>query len=102
MKFFLISNNTDTLIGMRLAGVEGVIVHTNDELNEALDKVLAQSDIAIVLVTEKIADMCRERINHIKLKHTRPLISEIPDRHNSKDFKNTISGYVKEAIGIKI
>ena len=41
MKFFLISDNTDTQMGMRIAGVEGVVVHTSDEVNEALDKAAA-------------------------------------------------------------
>ena len=31
---YLISDNIDTLTGMRLAGVEGVIVHEHDELKE--------------------------------------------------------------------
>ena len=35
---YLISDNIDTLTGMRLAGVEGVIVHEHDELKEALEK----------------------------------------------------------------
>lgn len=32
MKMFLISDNVDTLTGMRLAGVEGCIVHERAEL----------------------------------------------------------------------
>ena len=31
MKMYLISDNVDTLAGMRLAGVEGVVAHTHDE-----------------------------------------------------------------------
>ena len=37
MKMFLISDNVDTLTGMRLAGVEGVVVHEREELREALE-----------------------------------------------------------------
>ena len=36
MKMFLISDNVDTLTGMRLAGVEGCIVHERAELRKAL------------------------------------------------------------------
>ena len=32
MKMFLISDNVDTQTGMRLAGVEGVVVHEREEL----------------------------------------------------------------------
>lgn len=35
---YLISDNVDTQTGMRLAGVEGVVVHTREELGEALEK----------------------------------------------------------------
>ena len=37
MKMFLISDNIDTYTGMRLAGVEGVVVHEREELKKALD-----------------------------------------------------------------
>ena len=33
MKMFLISDNIDTYTGLRLAGVEGVVVHEREELN---------------------------------------------------------------------
>jgi V/A-type H+-transporting ATPase subunit F len=32
MRMFLISDNVDTYTGMRLAGVDGVVVHSNTEL----------------------------------------------------------------------
>ena len=39
MKMFLISDNVDTYTGMRLAGVDGVVVHEREELYEALQNV---------------------------------------------------------------
>ena len=41
---YLISDNIDTLTGMRLAGVEGVIVHKHDELKEALERTIADKE----------------------------------------------------------
>ena len=32
MKMYLISDNIDTYTGMRLAGVEGVVIHERNEL----------------------------------------------------------------------
>ena len=37
MKMYLISDNVDTYTGMRLAGVEGCVVHERGELREALE-----------------------------------------------------------------
>ncbi len=37
MKMFVISDNVDTLTGMRLAGVDGVLAHTREEFSRALE-----------------------------------------------------------------
>ena len=49
MKMYLISDNVDTYTGMRLAGVDGVVVHEREELREALEDVL--SDKSCLLYT---------------------------------------------------
>ena len=38
MKFFLISDNVDTKMGMRFAGIEGVVVHQEDGVRSELEK----------------------------------------------------------------
>ena len=53
MKMYLISDNADTYTGMRLAGVEGVIVHERNELKDALEKTIADKEVGIILLTEK-------------------------------------------------
>ena len=53
MKMYLISDNVDTYTGMRLAGVDGVVVHERGELYEALQNVIKDKEVGIVLLTEK-------------------------------------------------
>lgn len=102
MKMYLISDNVDTHTGMRLAGVEGVVVHERDEIMEALSKAIQDKTIGILLVTEKISSVIPEEIRNIKMTYPTPLIVEIPDRHGSSRAKDSITGYVREAIGLKI
>ena len=102
MKFFLISDNTDTQLGMRIAGVEGIVAHTAAEVNEALNKAVSDEDIAVVLMTQKTAELCPERVYDIKLNYRRPLVIEIPDRHGSGGVTEAIGRYVEEAIGVKL
>lgn len=102
MKFYLISDNTDTMTGMRLAGVEGVVVHTAEEVSAALDRAFADEEIAVVLITKKHMEFCRERVYELKLSRRRPLILEIPDRHGGAGASDAISRYVGEAIGMKL
>lgn len=102
MKFFLISDNVDTQLGMRIAGIEGVVAHTKEEVIEALEKAAADENIAVVLMTEKLVAMCHDRVYDIKLHRRRPLVVEIPDRHGNSNVIETISHYVEESIGIKL
>lgn len=102
MKVFLISDNIDTYTGMRLAGVDGVVVHEKEELKNALDTAFSDSEIGIVLITEKFGREFPEIIDDVKLKRRLPLIVEIPDRHGTGRKPDFITDYVNEAIGIKL
>ena len=80
MKMYLISDNIDTQTGMRLAGVDGVVVHEREELRTALETALADKGIGILLLTEKFGREFPEIVDEVKLHHKVPLIVEIPDR----------------------
>lgn len=102
MRFYLISNNMDTQVGMRLAGIEGIVVHEAAEVRKALKDAMAQEDIAVILITETLLSLCPDTVYSLKLNCRRPLIVEIPDRHGNGCTKDTITRYVREAIGVKI
>ena len=102
MKMYLISDNVDTQTGMRLAGVDGVVVHTREELKNALETALSDKDIGILLLTEKFGREFPEIVDDVKLNHKIPLIIEIPDRHGTGRKPNFITSYVNEAIGLKL
>ena len=102
MKMFLISDNIDTQTGMRLAGVEGVVVHEREELRDALETALSNKELGIILLTEKFGREFPEIIDNVKLERKLPLIVEIPDRHGTGRKPDFITSYVNEAIGLKL
>lgn len=102
MKMFLISDNIDTQMGMRLAGVEGVVVHEREEVLLELEKAMQKEDIAIILMTTKLMDLCADVVSEIKMKSVKPLVVEISDRHGSSKIGESIDKYVSEAIGVKL
>lgn len=102
MKFFLISDNTDTQMGMRLAGIEGVVVHERRDLLRELEKTLHDPEIAVVLITTKLIELAPKVISELKLRQLKPLIVEVPDRHGQHNIGETIDKYVSEAIGVKL
>ena len=99
---YLISDNIDTYTGMRLAGVDGAVVHERNELLQELDKVMADKEVGIVLLTEKFGREFPEIIDNVKLERKLPLIVEIPDRHGTGRKPDFITSYVNEAIGLKL
>ncbi|MFV0479626.1 MAG: V-type ATP synthase subunit F [Anaerorhabdus sp.] len=102
MKVFCISDNIDTQMGLRLAGIEGVVVHERQEVLDELNRCLENSDIGIVLMTTKIINTCPEVIADLKISLAKPLLVEIPDRHESAKIGETIDKYISEAIGLKL
>ena len=83
-------------MGMRFAGIPGVVVHEEDEVRAELMKA------AVILMTEKLVSLCPDIVYDLKLNRKKPLIVEIPDRHGNGRTKDSITKYVQDAIGVKL
>lgn len=55
MRFFLISDNSDAMNGLRLAGIEGTVARSEADLRNALEMAAQQPDIAPTLVTPPVS-----------------------------------------------
>ncbi len=102
MKSFLISDNKDTMVAMRLAGISGVILHEKEEIIESIISVINDKEIGILILTEAIFQIVEEEVTSIKLKKTYPLIVEIPDRFGQRREDNYITRYINESVGVKL
>ena len=102
MQFYLISDNVDTKMGMRFAGIPGVVVHEEEEVRRELAQAMAREDVAVILITEKLVSLCPDMVYDLKLNRKKPLIVEIPDRHGNGRTKDSITKYVRDAIGVKL
>ena len=102
MKYFLLSDNIDTQTGMQLAGVEGIVVHEADEFQAAFARAVSDPEIAVLLVTEKLVNLCPAYVAEQKIANRTPLIVELPDRHGSSRPDDYILNYVKDAIGVRL
>ena len=102
MRAWLISDNHDSLVGMRLAGIEGVVVREVAEIREEIQKALQKQDIGILLVTEKISEKVPDVIQQLREQGELPLLLEIPDRHGTARESDFLTRYVRDAIGVKM
>ena len=76
MRMHVISDNVDTLIGFRLAGVKGAVVHEREEALKSLIR-LATTRTQDILVTELLSENKR-RAKTIKLDPKMPIVTVIP------------------------
>jgi V/A-type H+-transporting ATPase subunit F len=102
MKFYLLSDNSDTYIGMRMAGIEGQVIRQPENVMPALKAACEDNQIGVVLITAKLMEYSRSEIYDLKLRLSRPLIVEVADRHGDGKVSDSITRYVREAVGIKI
>ena len=101
MKSILISDNKDTIIGLRLASIDGVLAQTREEIILRFNEAVEDEQIGIIIVTENIFDEITDQVLELKRSGSKQLVVTIPDRTGLKD-KNFIMRHIKESIGIKI
>ncbi|MDR0958701.1 MAG: V-type ATP synthase subunit F [Clostridiales bacterium] len=104
MKMYVISDNTDTVVGMRLVGIEGCNIGLNDseKLRQELLNAKNRQDLGVLLITEKLSKQFPDIIKEMRLSSPLPLLVEIPDRHGTERPADFITKYVKEAIGVRL
>ncbi|KDR94780.1 V/A-type H+-transporting ATPase subunit F [Peptoclostridium litorale DSM 5388] len=102
MKSFVISDDKDTWLAMRLAGIDGIIASEKREILKGIESAISDKNIGIIIITEAASQKVSEKISSLKLSLEYPLIVEIPSREGSLRKPDYITSYIKESIGIKI
>lgn len=86
---------------MRLAGITGKEVYTQEEVLENLEWLLNDKEYGLIIVSENVLNLAKDQIMEIKLKDKNNLIIHIPEPEGFKE-KNYIMSYIRESIGIKV
>ena len=100
MKIWVIGN-VDAVLGFALVGVHGEVVDSVDGMNRALDAVLTNPELGLVLVTEDCSMMATERMTRLKSRIEPPLFLEIPSPDSSDSMGISFMGLAEQSIGIR-
>jgi V/A-type H+-transporting ATPase subunit F len=92
----------DAVWGFALVGVSGQIVTTTEELLHALDEALNDKEIGILLVTEDVTDLARQRVDTLKMHSIVPLVVEIPGPKGPAPDHPTVADVVQKTTGVRI
>lgn len=101
MRSVVLADQEDTLVGLRLAGIEGEFVDNKKKLLERIDHYIDDETIGIIIITKNLMDLAEDKILDMKLKSKETLIISIPNMGGTigKDF---LTDYIQDSIGLKL
>ncbi len=93
--------DSDTLTGLRLAGIDGCLVSDEASLNAALQALSERKDVAVILVTRSLSARYPAQIDEMK-RDAKTLVSEIPDMADPTVDTESITRYIAAAVGTAV
>jgi V/A-type H+-transporting ATPase subunit F len=92
----------DTATAFRLAGIKDIYICNGDSLKK-WNEIIEKDNIGLILITERIAEDIKIKLNDFRLRNTIPIIIEIPDKNGRiTDHIDYISNLIKKAVGVDI
>ena len=103
MSSVAVIGDIDTVTGFRLGGVrEGRVVNNKEEAEKAPDD-LIETNVSIIIITDKIADEIRVHMNKTIGSEIVPMVIEIPDKDGiSESDGDQMRALIKRVIGVDI
>ena len=102
MRMYALSDDKNTLTGLRLAGIEGSFADTRRALTEQIEALRSDRELAVLIMTEGCAGLVPETVRELKLSSADPLLVIVPSSEGSARRQDSITELIREAIGIKI
>ena len=89
-----------TVSGFLLGGFSlGYEVSDSTEARRKLEAVIAEKDVALIVITQNLTEEIKSFVNEIKKRKNAPIILEIPDKSGKDRSEEIISSIVKEVMG---
>jgi len=101
MRYHVIGDE-DTVLGFRYAGVPGDIAPDAASAREALERVARERDVAVLIMTESVADLIRDEVNRVRFNFELPLVVEVPGPGGPSPERKDLLALIREAVGIKV
>ncbi len=99
MRAYLISDNTETYEGMRLAGIDGMVTQNPALIAKAMLSLAKAGDCAMILLTERAYGLAKKEVDAFMAAHTRPIVTRIPDRHGALDRQDFADEFFQNGVG---
>ncbi len=77
MRIFCISDSLETALGLKLSGIECSVLNDKEKIDKKIDDIVENKDIGILVVTDYVYSITKEKLDFIKEFRRIPLIVKI-------------------------
>ncbi|MFN8486019.1 MAG: V-type ATP synthase subunit F [Caldilineaceae bacterium] len=99
-KLFVIGDE-NAVFGFALLGVEGKIVHTADEAQQAFTAAMTRPELGILFLTETWASALRSTVDQWKADPLAPIVVEIPASQPTA-ARPSLRELVQQSLGLRL
>jgi vacuolar-type H+-ATPase subunit F/Vma7 len=99
---FYCIGDEDTVRGFRGVGVPGEVVTHTGQAAHALATACARPGLAILILTDTVADLLGPALDAVRFDRMRPLIVEIPGFNAAATSLSRLRGQVRAAAGFNL
>jgi V/A-type H+-transporting ATPase subunit F len=101
VNYFVIGDE-HTVLGFGLVGVNGQVATKEQDAHDLFNRAIGDRETAVVIITERVAEMIRPLVDRYVFTEEFPLILEIPDREGPVPDRPSLREIANTAIGIKV
>ena len=87
--------------GFRLAGVEGYVLSPGEEAARCFDKLAADPDLAVILISRSVHETVASRVEDLRMKHPLPVVLVLPDRGEELEVQSNAE-ILETFLGLKV
>ena len=92
----------DLVVGFRLAGVRGDAVESPEQAIAAMDKVAADPEVAVIVVSSTVARHAKEQVERVRVRQGYPIVIEIAEPADAAKDPEALMRFVGEAVGLRL
>ena len=77
MKMYCIADTSEFEVGFKLAGCDGICLNDPKSIEKKIDEITENKDIGVLVLSKKVYEMSKQKIDFIRLNKKLPLVAII-------------------------
>ena len=101
MKSIVLASQKETIVGLRLAGIEGILINNEQEVITQVKELINDSTIGTIMITQELFKANHRALFEIKLELKEKMIIKIPG-FGEKMEESFIYDHIRDSVGLKL